>query len=426
MYLFAMIRILQISDIHFLDCESEDDKYALLRQKLFEDVDDLVSERGDVDVILTCGDVAFSGHKEEYLKARDFFVKLAKHAQCGMDNVFLVPGNHDVNWNSHQESRRLLAKALCDEKTNDETLKKWRTKEPLAIYLSHSPFQNYRIMAVLFGCVDGVSQCIIDGQQDFSKSKFYWKKEIGVLDGYKVYLYGMSTVLVSGENDFDEIRAPKGTKMFLPHCAYNITPKADEINISMMHHPTTHLLKSGEIERSLNSRFKVQLFGHTHIQSSDDQDVVKIHSGALQPDELDGTEYVPIYNLMELYVNDDADDGKRLVVDLYSRQGSDEGFVPYKGEFKRTLTVSLKHINRWKEATTILEANLDPQEEEETLQKTMNEINFEVLTRKNVIPIMEKMYKGFYDVNLSDMDNRLRFLQLVKREGKYLELSKLI
>jgi 3',5'-cyclic AMP phosphodiesterase CpdA len=68
-----MIRILQISDIHFLSCEDEDDNYSQLRQRLLDDVDDLIGTRGDVDVILVCGDIANKGQREEYDKAHQFF-----------------------------------------------------------------------------------------------------------------------------------------------------------------------------------------------------------------------------------------------------------------------------------------------------------------------------------------------------------------
>lgn len=424
-----MIRILQISDIHFLSCEDEDDKYSQLRQRLLDDVDDLTNTRGDVDVILVCGDIANKGQREEYDKAHLFFTDLAAHSHCNLDKIYIVPGNHDVNRNSHKTTRELLRKELFDEKTNDDTLSNWRNKEPLALVLAHTPFENYREMALIFNSNDDLAQAIIDGEQDLSKRKMYWTKEIGIEGGYHVNLFGMSTALISGEGDY----VPEkdiGQKMFLPKCSFMIVAKKEDINISMMHHPMTYVLRGGIVEKALDNRFQIQLYGHTHKQSSDAKDVIKIYSGALQPEETEGDEYVPIYNLIEMRV-DDTSDGKKLVVDLYSRQGNDSGFIAYKKE-KDTLSIPLKHENHW--ASTVPQRDNSENENKQKPQTTMpmkrsiNEISylFLNLSMSDAKKVMQKIYKDIYDTRLSDRINRLRFLQRVKKDNKYEELNKLI
>lgn len=422
-----MIRILQISDIHFLSCEDEEDKYSQLRQRLLDDVDDLVDMRSDIDVILVCGDIANKGQKDEYKKAREFFKDLAEHCHCSLDHIFLVPGNHDVNWDSHKTSRELLRKELFDEKTNNDILTKWRKEEPLAMLLAHSPFENYREMALIFDSNDELAQAIIDGESDLSNKKFYWKKHIGEEGGFKINIVGMNTALISGNGDYVPEKA-SGQKMFLPTYSYNLTRMKNEVNISMMHHPMSHVLRGGIVERSLDSRFQIQLYGHTHKQSSVVKDVIKIYSGALQPDEVEGDEYVPIYNMFELHI-DETDNGKRLVVDLYSRQGNDSGFVPYK-KVKETLSVSLKHENQW--AKTVSQGDCAGNASQNvtnvatTMKRTVNELNYLFLMTGNAKGIMQKLNDGFYNKRLSDRTNRLRFLQWIRKEDKYEDLDKLI
>lgn len=422
-----MIRILQISDIHFLSCEEEDDNYSQLRQCLLDDIDDLVGERGAINIILVCGDIANKGQKEEYDKAREFFKDLAQHSMCCLDDVYLVPGNHDVNWGNHSKSRDVLRKELFDEKNNDALLSSWREKEPIALTLAHAPFEEYREMALIFNSNDDISNAIIDGEQDLSKRKFYWKKCIGTEAGYNVFVYGMSTALISGDGDYVPEKGT-GQKMFLPKCSYSIVRHKDEINISMMHHPMTHVMRGSTIERSLDARFQIQLYGHTHKQSSNDNSVIKIYSGALQPDEIEGEEYVPIYNLLELYV-EEKDEEKNVVVDLYSRQGNDEGFVAYK-EKKRTLFAPLKHDNQWVEDDTLpVEKELDSKGNDTIaikMSRTINEINYTFMNMGSVKAIIQKLYPGSYEVRLSDRTNRLRFLQRVKKDNRYGELDKLI
>lgn len=334
-----------------------------------------------------------------------------------------------MNWNSHKTTRELLRKELFVEKNNDEILSKWRNEEPLALILAHAPFENYREMALVFNSNDDLAQAIIDGEQDLSKRKMYWKKEIGQENGYRVNLFGMNTALISGAGDFVPEKGT-GQKMFLPKCSFMIVSKEDDINISMMHHPMTHVLRGGMVEKALDNRFQIQLYGHTHKQSSDAKDVIKIYSGALQPEEVEGDEYVPIYNLIEMRV-DDTNVGKKLVVDLYSRQGNDSGFIAYKRE-KETLSIPLKHENHW--ASTMFSQNDSENDNKQTpqattlMKRTINEISYLFLNMNTSIAkkVMLKLYKDSYDTRLSDRINRLRFLQRIKKDNKYDKLDKLI
>ena len=68
-----MIRLLQISDIHFKRLPDARDEYAQLKERLFEKVEE-ISKDGKIDCILICGDVAFSGNKDEYEQKLAFHV----------------------------------------------------------------------------------------------------------------------------------------------------------------------------------------------------------------------------------------------------------------------------------------------------------------------------------------------------------------
>ena len=69
-----MIKILQISDIHFHAFPGDDeDEYRNMRQKFLEDLDYVREHISPIDTILICGDIAFSGKKEEY-DVKCFFI----------------------------------------------------------------------------------------------------------------------------------------------------------------------------------------------------------------------------------------------------------------------------------------------------------------------------------------------------------------
>src|SRR4051794_33157633 len=92
--------LLHLSDIHFRFGESGDifDPDSDLRNELERDVVRLRGTRIEkVDGILVTGDIAFAGKKEEYERASAWLERLCDLLGCARDNVWVVPGNHDVD-----------------------------------------------------------------------------------------------------------------------------------------------------------------------------------------------------------------------------------------------------------------------------------------------------------------------------------------
>jgi len=93
------ITILHLSDIHFRRKDKEPLKTYRqdVRAKMLEAIRaHLVKEKPAPDFVAVTGDIAFSGKKEEYDEAGEFFKELKSILPDG--TVFLVvPGNHDVD-----------------------------------------------------------------------------------------------------------------------------------------------------------------------------------------------------------------------------------------------------------------------------------------------------------------------------------------
>ena len=82
-----MQTILQLSDIHFKRLPEARDEYTQLKERLYEKVEEICKST-KVDCILICGDVAFSGNKDEYeQKAKPFIEELQKLTGCGKGRV---------------------------------------------------------------------------------------------------------------------------------------------------------------------------------------------------------------------------------------------------------------------------------------------------------------------------------------------------
>lgn len=70
-----MLRILLLSDIHFIHCEDDENDYRSLETAFVEAMDD-VRNSGGVNKILICGDIANSGQESEYQKAEAFLKRV--------------------------------------------------------------------------------------------------------------------------------------------------------------------------------------------------------------------------------------------------------------------------------------------------------------------------------------------------------------
>lgn len=96
-----MFRFVHLSDIHF----GQELKAGTIhihddaRNELLLDVRQQCRLHGNVDGILIIGDTAYSGKKDEYVRAAKWLDDLAEAAGCSKTAVLLIPGNHDVDLN---------------------------------------------------------------------------------------------------------------------------------------------------------------------------------------------------------------------------------------------------------------------------------------------------------------------------------------
>ena len=74
-----MIRILQISDIHWRDSLKNLDTFKPIQDGLIEDLKRAKKKGITFDRILICGDVAFSGARIQYGRAKDYIQELWEH-----------------------------------------------------------------------------------------------------------------------------------------------------------------------------------------------------------------------------------------------------------------------------------------------------------------------------------------------------------
>lgn len=144
---------IHISDIHILHGtrKSQVDQEMVLQAL----VGDIVSTTGSTymeiptpDSVFITGDIAFSGgekNRNEYQFAKKWLQDIANSANISKDNLFIVPGNHDVQRSrfSDDEDISLLIENLRDGRRDLE----WALSRKNQLKRVASRFENYLLFA---------------------------------------------------------------------------------------------------------------------------------------------------------------------------------------------------------------------------------------------------------------------------------------
>ena len=120
------ILFLHLSDTHF------DNKNKISDTRIEKIVSALqITKHFDECIILFSGDIANSGKSDGYAVAKSFLGFLIDKLKCTYNftkfiNVFIVPGNHDVDYGSCPRNRSAITQ-YYEENRQDEVIK---TQEP--------------------------------------------------------------------------------------------------------------------------------------------------------------------------------------------------------------------------------------------------------------------------------------------------------
>lgn len=418
-----MVKLLLLSDIHFLSLAKEQDQHSHVRDCFIKDLKDYVAKYGSINHILVSGDIASKGDSSEYDSAFEFFDLVSKTAGCNIENIYIIPGNHDKNFYAERSQlRHIINVGLCYESnnTNASELFYKLTDDADALRMLYIPFQEYYKLALKMDSYESLMQQCLDNKDfkyDCKNHQAYYKKRLGHINDYEIYLYGMNSCLNCDwydENDFG-----KGHKMFLPKLTYNVSVETEGcINISMMHHPLDKVLDGDSIAQIFDKKFHIQIFGHLHKPVSDAKTSIHIQSGALQPpaDENDKSEaYFSAYNIVEIDILPEAKDVLHVKLRVEKFNSNEERFEELDSESHEFDMPLNKHNNRWenecveKRQIEVLPENI-----------SIRQIRLAFLqcpTRINII----KEYNE-YDEQKSVNENCVLFLKQMEDRGKLHEL----
>ncbi len=259
------LRILHLSDVHFGQTTRNQTNWRLRRVlgKAWQDNLRVIVADGKPDIVCFTGDIAFSGGKGEYKDATAFFDELLNALGVQKSQLFVVPGNHDV-----------------DRKVNLPTWKKVRDAIPQTS--STNVAQWMAGGSAPFGFDEDWRGAVLARQHDYRQ----WLSDCGLAHcipggvgqahphlGYRatlggwpqpVHIVGLDSAWLAGDDqDAEKLRitdAQVGRHLTLANGA-----PIDGLVVVLAHHPISTLADGKDIRGLLNHyRVPFVLHGHVH------------------------------------------------------------------------------------------------------------------------------------------------------------------
>lgn len=299
------IAFVHLSDIHFGQEKGgqtviDDD----VKASVIEDCRQIfagISHESIGGVIVT-GDIAFSGIEAEYKAAGVWLDALTSAIKCKRPDVYIVPGNHDLDRACISEGCREMLSAIVIG--GDAKLDRYLESEGDTEQLFNR-FKSYRLFAEAY-------DCSLDSEGGLAGNHV-----VELTPTFKLRFVGLNSALISGVKDKKGDLLLGKRQRAIPR-----RTKGEEV-VVLMHHPLDWVQDFVETGNYLRSRARVVFSGHEHNPSAtverfeDGTEVLMLSAGATVPPEHEGPYYC--FNIVEF---DWEDQSERLKVTVSPRTWS--------------------------------------------------------------------------------------------------------
>jgi 3',5'-cyclic AMP phosphodiesterase CpdA len=247
---------LHLSDLH-LTCKNKDKDWTvksinqdIVIKSLLEAIDNLLIKKGqNPDIIFITGDLVHGGKEDEYQVAEEFCNQLLDKTGLNKQNLFIVPGNHDVN---REKVESLHIKRWYPFDTQDEVSEVLSDSTISPVILSKLK-DFYQFSNKFFGL-----DCKPEQHYIIAKSIEINKTNINLL--------GLNSALFAGYDGDDEKKLAFGLHQI--NEALTILDK-NYLTFAFFHHPFSCFHKCEEsIQKQLKTKADLILTGHLHEPSN--------------------------------------------------------------------------------------------------------------------------------------------------------------
>jgi predicted MPP superfamily phosphohydrolase len=304
-----VLTFVHLSDIHFVDRDhgTQFDLGRQIRATLLDDLAAKPSGTAGYDALLITGDIAFSGKKADFERAKAFLEDVFARTGIKPTQTYMVPGNHDVDrdfvgpklplWASHESIRKSTHPVEWQDIIYTQL-----KKDPLHSLLA--PLGAYNDFAQGYAC-------------DSTPENLAWTRPFEKrLEGdIRVQLHGLNSALISDAAD-----AP-GRLLVSEYQTSHFTHAHDTVDVVLCHHPPDWLLDKQHVREVVDGFAKIALFGHEHAtRIVPGKTHLQLFAGAVEPSARDAGHWVPTYHILQLSVAGDAE--RELVVKVHTREFS--------------------------------------------------------------------------------------------------------
>ncbi len=266
----SFVTWLHISDLHFRDINEYNN--SIIREAFKQDIQSFCQENDlSVDIIFVTGDIAFAGKSNEYTLATSFFNELLELTNISKEQLFIIPGNHDVD----RQAISVLASNAAALLDNRNATNAFLASPIDCNYLSQRLYNYVNFWDSFFGNTKKASNIVT--------APHYYSQTINI-SGKSVAILGLNSAwLCAGKDDGHNLLI--GEKQIRDILSKH---QDAELTIALMHHPFDWLKEFDEQDSQtlLNRACEFVLRGHLHksrleFTISPDANVMHIAAGAL-------------------------------------------------------------------------------------------------------------------------------------------------
>jgi UDP-2,3-diacylglucosamine pyrophosphatase LpxH len=235
------IQWLHISDVHINSGDPYDRNTVF--DALIKSLPTLKQKGLDADLIFFTGDIAYAGKPKEYDAAGKLFDEILKAFELSRGNLFVVPGNHDVD----RTAGFGLARSLQSE---EDSQRYFGGEGPLLHAMRQKNFKDwYDQYFVGIRSFDNTTSCGPYAEID--------------IDGFRVGVLPLNTAIFSADDD-DHGKLWLGRRALQQ--ATRTGTESAHLVIGIMHHPLDWLseVERGQITTHLREFCDCLLRGHLH------------------------------------------------------------------------------------------------------------------------------------------------------------------
>ena len=260
-----MLTWLHLSDLHFRASQAYNANVVL--KALLTDVQERIQQDGlRPDFIAVTGDVAFSGQPQEYKLAAEFLDKLLSVTGVPQEQLFLVPGNHDVDRKLVTARAKTIGAGLTDRDKLHTFLTTDQQRELI--------FKRFKAYARFVNSYLG---------QRFDDEHYYYVRRWN-MDGRQIAVLGLNSAWLCGSDKDKADGLLIGERQ--ARAALEQTESAS-LRIALFHHPFDWLREFDQNDSAtmLVDQCHFILHGHLHLTaatqlSSPDGSAMVLASGA--------------------------------------------------------------------------------------------------------------------------------------------------